>query len=153
MRRAMTALVVLVAATTTLASVASARPAAANQRVSIDQKGGSFVLTAASSGAIKDDKGALTACCWTSRHVTVAGQRLEVDNPRLTLTGANGTLNFRNRIEWVDVPGGLGILNGTWKVVGGTGAYAGMSGHGRVEGVQTKGGYGRVHFFGFLTSG
>jgi hypothetical protein len=49
----------------------------------------------------------LTACCWTTRYVTVAGQRLQVDNPRLTLTGRNGTLNLRNRIQWVDVPGVL----------------------------------------------
>jgi hypothetical protein len=152
MRKAFTTAVVLAAAAGVLATVAAARPVSAKQHVNMEEKGNSYVLTA-SSGALQGDKGTMTACCWTRSFVVVAGQRLEVDNPRLTFTGANGTLNLRNRIEWVDVPGGLGIFTGTWKVVGGDGAYKGMSGHGRVEGVQTASGYDRAQFFGFLTSG
>ena len=152
MRRAFTTAAVLAALAGMLATVAAARPVSAKQRVNIEEKGNSDVLTA-SSGAIQGDKGTITACCWTRRYVVVAGQRLEVDNPHLTFTGANGTLDLRNRIEWVNVPGGLGVFTGTWRVVGGAGAYKGVSGHGRVVGVQTAGGYDRAHFFGFLTSG
>jgi hypothetical protein len=154
MRKALTtaaALAILAVLAAMLTTAAAARPASAKQHVSIDEKGNSNVLTV-SSGAIPGGKFTMTACCWTRRHVVVAGQRLEVDNPHLTFTGANGTLVFRNRIEWVDVPGGLGIFSGTWRVVGGTGAYRSISGHGRVVGVQTAGGYDRAHFFGFLTS-
>ena len=34
----------------------------------------------------------------------------------------------RNRIEWVDLPDGWAVFTGTWKVIRGTGAYAGLSG-------------------------
>jgi len=152
MRKALTTAAVLAAVAATLTTVAAARTGSATQHVEITEKGDSYVLTP-SAGGVEGDKGAMTACCWTRRFVVVAGRRVEVDDPQLTLTGANGTLKFRNRIEWVDVPGNLGIFTGTWKVVGGTGAYKGLSGHGRVVGVQTAGGYDRAHFFGFLTSG
>jgi hypothetical protein len=150
MRKTLTTAAVLVAIAAALATVAAARPASKAERVSIMHKGGSFVLTPRSSGAIQADKGTLSACCWTARHVVVAGERLEVDDPSLTLTGAHGTLKLHNRIEWVNVPGGLGIFTGTWKVVGGTGGYAGLSGGGRIAGVQTAGGYARAQFFGLL---
>jgi len=148
--RKMLAVTLVLATVAMLATVAAARPVSAKQRVSIEQKGNSFVLTPSSSGQIQPDKGAFDACCWTTRHVVVAGQRLDVNDPHLTLTGANGTLKLRNRIEWVDVPGHLGIFTGRWKVVGGTGVYAGLSGGGRVAGVQTAGGYARARLFGFL---
>lgn len=153
MRKTLTALAILATAAAVLATVAAARPLAAKQRVSIEHKGNTFVLTPSSSGTIRRDKGAFAACCWSTRHVVLAGKRLAVNDPRLTLTGAVGTLKLRSRIEWVDVPGGLGIFTGTWRVVGGTGVYAGFSGKGRVAGVQTAGGYARSQFFGFLTPG
>jgi hypothetical protein len=149
MRRMLIVAAVLATAAT-VAAVAAARPVSAKQSVSIEQKGSSFVLTPNSSGAIQPDKGAFAACCWTTRNIVVAGERLEINDPHLTLTGADGTLKLRNRIRWIDVPGGLGIFTGTWKVVGGTGVYAGLSGGGRVAGVQTAGGYARAKLFGFL---
>jgi hypothetical protein len=152
MRKTLILAALLAVTAATLVTVADARPAASSERVRIERNGGSFVLAPASQGAIGRDTGKFTACCWNTRHTVVAGQRLEVNDPHLTLTGANGTLNLRNRIEWVNVPGGWGVFTGTWKVVGGTGAYAGVSGHGRVEGVQTAGGYARSQLFGFLTT-
>lgn len=153
MRKTMTAAAVLAIAAAILATVAAARPASTTQRVSIAQKGQSFVLTPTSSGAIGRDHGSFDACCWSRRQVLVAGQRLELDNPLLTFTGKSGTLRFRNRIRWVDIPDRWSIFTGTWKVVGGTGAYKGLSGTGQVAGVETPNGYDRVQFFGFLTSG
>jgi len=151
MRKALILVAVLAVTAATLVTAAAARTAASSERVLIERSGGSFVLMPTSTGAIGRDTGTFSACCWSTRHAVVAGQRLEVNDPHLTLTGANGTLNLRNRIEWVDVPDGWGIFTGTWKVVGGTGAYAGVSGHGRVEGVSTAGGYTRANLFGFLT--
>ena len=152
MRRTFIVAVVLAATTAILATVAAARPTTAKQRVSIAQKGNSFVLTPASSGAIQPDRGAFAACCWTTHHVVVAGQRLELNNPLLTFTGKNGTLKFGNRIVWVDLPDKWLLFTGTWTVVGGTGAYAGLSGSGHVDGAVTANGHDRVQFFGFLTS-
>ena len=142
----------LVAVAAVLAAVASARPNSAKQHVVIAHKGNSFVLTPTSPGAVKSDRGAWAACCWTHRHVVVAGQRLELDNPRLTLTGRNGTLELRNRITFVGLPDKWAIFTGTWKVIGGTGAYSGLSGDGQVFGTATPGGYPRVSQLGFLTS-
>ena len=134
-----------------LVTVAAARPGSTTQRLSIMEKGGQFVLTPTSSGAIQHDSGAFSSCCWTTRHVVRAGRRLDLDNPLLTLTGKNGTLKLRNHIIWVDVPDQWSIFTGTWKVVGGTGAYAGLSGHGRVAAAYSPSGVDRVQFFGFLS--
>ena len=68
------------------------------------------------------------------------GQKVTIyDGGVTTLTGKRGTLTIRDRNEWVDVsnentrdgyPHGVGI--GTWKVVRGTGQYAGVVGKGRM---------------------
>jgi hypothetical protein len=152
MRKTLILAALLAVTAATLVTAAGARPAASSERVRIERNGGSFVLAPTSPGAIGRDKGEFTACCWSTRHTVVAGQRLEVTDPHLTLTGANGTLKLHSRIEWVNVPGGWGVFTGTWKVVSGTGAYAGVSGHGSVEGVQTAGDYVRSQLFGFLTT-
>jgi hypothetical protein len=134
-----------------LAAVATARPTSTKQRVSITNTKGSFVLAPRSSGPIQGDSGTLAACCWTRRYVTRSGQRLELDNPQLTLTGKNGTLKLRNHIVWVDLPDGWSVFTGTWKFIGGTGAYAGLSGHGSVTAAVSPDGYDRTKFFGFLS--
>ncbi|HZR96493.1 MAG TPA: hypothetical protein VFA56_12415 [Gaiellaceae bacterium] len=81
-----------------------------------------------------------------------AGESLDVNDPRLTFRGAHGTLRIRNRIEWVDLPDGWSVFTGTWRAVGGTGAYASLSGSGRVAGVSTATGFSRVRLFGSLTA-
>ena len=56
-----------------------------------------------------------------------------------TLTGKRGTLTIRDRNEWIDLRAGRewpqaendGIAFSTWKVVRGTGQYAGIVGKGR----------------------
>jgi hypothetical protein len=96
---------------------------------------GAFVLTPLTTGAIKADTGAATFCCWTTRHIVRDGNTIDVDNPEMTLTGKHGTLVARNRIEWGDIPDGWMVFAGSWKVVRGTGDYAGLSGGGRAAGV------------------
>jgi hypothetical protein len=101
---------------------------------------GTFVLTALQTGALKRDSGTIDT--WTSipgRKVVRDGQTVTIYNGAVTtLTGKRGTLTIRDRNEWVDVsnentrygyPPGIGI--GTWKVVRGTGQYAGVIGKGR----------------------
>jgi hypothetical protein len=150
MRKTLTIAAALALMLALLATVAAARPASAEQRVSIMEKQNSFVLTPSSSGAIQSDSGKFAACCWSTRHVVRSGQRLTLNNPLLTLTGKNGTLKIRNHIVWVNLPNRWSIFTGTWKVVGGTGAYAGVSGHGSVADAETPSGYDRAQFFGFL---
>jgi hypothetical protein len=154
MRRKLTAIAVLAATAVTLAAVAAAGPVAAKQRVSIQLNGSgnrSFVLTALTNGALKSDFDAVTACCWSSHHIMRDGLSLEVNDPRLTLTGKQGTLVLRNRIEWIDVPDGWAVFTGTWKIVLGTGAYAKLSGGGRGGGVQLLNGTTKSGFEGFVS--
>ena len=80
------------------------------------------------------------------------GQAIEINNPQMTLTGKRGTLVARNQIGWIDVPDGLAVFTGTWKVISGTGDYAGLAGGGRGAGVQLANGTTKAQFEGFLNS-
>ena len=136
-------LVALVAAVT-LTSVAAAGPDAAKQRVAISMKlkevgDGTFVLIPLQSGTLKRDSGTVTVVFNDPTIVMRDGQRIDIFRNTYTVTGKRGTMSIRERTEFVNVsnekvPGfdftpGVGI--GTWKVVGGTGAYAKITGGGR----------------------
>ena len=143
MRARLTILAALVVAVT-LAAVAAAGPDAAKQRVAIDMKiypQGTFVLTPLQAGPLKRDSGTIDSN-WlsiTGRDVMRDGQKVRIyDGAVTTLTGKRGTLTIRDRNEWVDLgqdsnhdgeSDGIGIT--TWKVVRGTGQYAGIVGTGR----------------------
>ena len=153
MRTKLTAVAALAAAAATLAAVAAAGPVASKQRVAIHEDGtASFVLTPLTAGAIKRDTGSASFCCWTEQHVMRDGQAIDIDNPEMTLTLKRGTLVVRNRIGFVDIPDGWAVFTGTWKVVRGTGEYAGLSGSGRRAGVMLPDGSVKSRFEGFLTS-
>jgi len=156
MHRKLTAVAVLAITSVTLAAVAAAGPVAAKQQVAIQLTTGGtdepFVLTPQTAGAIKRDTGVATFCCWSSRRVMRDGQAIDINDPQLTLTGKRGTLVLRNRIEWVDIPDGWSVFTGTWKVIRGTGGYAGLSGGGRGAGVQLANSSGKSQFDGFLSS-
>src|SRR5262245_52959746 len=142
--KAVQAMLIALAATIVLTSVAAAGPDAANQRVAIDMKiypQKKFVLTPLRPGPLKSDSGTISST-WLSvpgRAVMRDGQKVTIYNGAVTkLTGKRGTLTLRDRNEWVDAssvntragyPPGVGI--GTWAVVRGTGQYAGMVGKGR----------------------
>ena len=150
-----TAIAAFAAIAVTSVSIAAAGPVAAKQRISIQVRGIAtepFVLRPLTSGAIKRDTGTATFCCWTSRHVIRDGQSIELNNPQMTLTGKRGTLVVRNHIEWIDVPDGWAIFTGTWKVIRGTGDYAGLSGGGRAAGVALTNNNEKTQFEGFLGS-
>ena len=133
----------VLAAAVTLTSVAAAGPEAAKQRVAIDAKilpQGAFVLTPFKDGGRRD--GGTFTGNWRSaswRDVIRDGQTVSIYTPVVwTLTGKRGTLTIRERTEWVGLENDAnrdgqqdGIALGTWKVVRGTGEYAGITGSGR----------------------
>ena len=125
------------------------RSETASQHPGEERKVG-FVLTPMTAGAIKPDTGTSSFCCWTQRFTTRDGQTIEINNPQMTLTGKRGTLVVRNQIGWIDVPDGFAVFTGTWKVISGTGAYAGLAGGGRGAGVQLANGNTKAQFDGFL---
>jgi len=149
------ALAALAVLAVTLTAVASAGSAKAKQRVAIQidsTSGEGFALNPLTSGALKPDTGTVTFCCWTQRFIKRHGESIEINNPRMTLTGKQGTLVARNRIGWIDVPDGLSVFTGTWKVIRGTGAYAGLVGGGRGAGVDLGDSTDHAQFEGFLSS-
>jgi hypothetical protein len=152
----LTAIGALAAIAATLAAVGAAAPGAAKQGIEIQltDKGDvdGFVLTPLGSGAIRADSGTASWCCWTTTFVTRNGQQIKVNNPQLTLTGRRGTLVARNRIEWFEFTDGLAVTTSTWKVIRGTGDYAGLSGGGLGAGFSLPNGTGRTQFEGFLSA-
>ena len=152
MGRKLIAVAAFAAAAVPLAAVAAAAPVAAKQRVAIQEKGqASFVLMPLTPGAIKRDTGTASFCCWTERHTMRDGQAVDINDPEMTLTLKRGTLVIRNRIGFVDIPDGWSVFTGTWKVIRGTGDYAGLSGGGRRAGVMLPNGNVTSQFEGFLS--
>jgi hypothetical protein len=159
---------VALAVAVTLASAAAAGPAAAKQRVAISMKictpgksQSTFVLTPQQSGLLKTDSGTLTSN-WTStpgHKVMRDGQEVTIyDGAVTTLTGKRGTLTIRDRNVWVELAidgngdgedDGIGFS--TWKVVRGTGQYAGIVGKGQ-GGHAGLGCPWYARYEGFLTS-
>jgi hypothetical protein len=147
MKARVVALVIAVAAVM-MTSVAAAGPAPAKQRVAINMKicspgrsQGTFVLTPLQAGPLKHDSGTIDSN-WLSiigRDVMRDGQKVTIYVGAVTtLTGKRGTLTIRDRNEWVDLAHdgngdgeNDGIAFSTWKVVRGTGQYAGTVGNGR----------------------
>ena len=118
------ALLVAVAAIVTLTSTAAARPAAAKkQRVAWMTGAGRTTLVSdialfpLQAGPLKADSGKIIA------------KSHEGDDP-VTFKGRRGTLVFTTEQKWTDVGRGFGVATGTWKVVRGTGQYAGVTGGG-----------------------
>ncbi len=105
--------------------------------------GGTFVLTPLQAGTFNRDSGTASLAYNDPTIVIREGQRINIYRNTYTLRGKRGSLSIRERAEFVSVsnekvPGfdfTPGVGTGTWKVVGGTGAYAEVTGGGR-SGVQ-----------------
>jgi hypothetical protein len=152
------AVLVAIATAGTLASIAAARPLAAKQGVMITSQAAKptstapFVLTPLQPGALKRDSGT-ESCTWKGPHIVMReGQKAEIYDPVVcTDKGSRGSLTIRSRIEWVDAGSGYHVGAGTWKVVRGTGQYAGVTGGGRSGGVWLDRGPWSGRSEGFLT--
>ena len=130
-------LVALVAAVT-LTAVAAAHPEAKKQRIAFTTQASHtttvspFVLTPLEAGAIKADSGKMIASSVSAdREVIREGQSVSIMSAPATLKGKLGTLVVRFRSEWVDAGNGYSVAIDSWKVVRGTGQYAGVTGGGR----------------------
>jgi hypothetical protein len=115
-----------------LATVGTAAPAGAKQRVAITSKTGvnTFVLTPLQRGAVRRDAGTVTWGSPSERTIVRGGQTVEIDNILATLAGKNGSLQLQFRIEWLNAGNKYFIGVGKWTVVRGTGAYERVSGAG-----------------------
>jgi hypothetical protein len=137
--KARLALLLAFAAMVTLAAVATASPEAAKQRVEITLGGGAnpgsaqkFVLFALSAGPLEPDSGPSSSFVANKRTVTRDGQPAQIVTWVSTQEGKRGSFVVRARIEHIDAGNGFHIGTGTWRFVSGTGAYAGLTGGGRV---------------------
>lgn len=155
-RQAALALVALVAAVT-LTSVAAAGPDAARQRVAVTtQASGStasspFVLIPLQAGSLRRDSGTwIAGSLEVDRVVVREGQKVSIAEAPSTLKGKLGTLVIRYRTEWVDAGNGHTVGADTWKVVRGTGQYAGVTGGGRGGSVNLSNGSWSSHAEGVL---
>jgi hypothetical protein len=129
------AILVALAVAVGLTSVAAATPEAAKQRVAFDAKilpEATFVLTPLQRGRLKEDSGTFRGNWRTAPggDVQRGGQTVGIYTNTWTLTGKRGTLTIREQIEWVSVGNNDHVATGTWKVVRGTGQYAGIAGSG-----------------------
>ncbi|HLG08918.1 MAG TPA: hypothetical protein VI409_09665 [Gaiellaceae bacterium] len=148
------AVLVAIVAAVTLTSVAAAGPDAAKQRVAIvmnDLPDGKFLLSPFQLGAVKSDSGRTSVALSGPNVVMREGQTIEVWRNTWTLTGKRGSLTIRERVEWIDA-GQPFIGTGTWKLVRGTGQYAGIAGSGRSAsaGLNRANGAWFVRYEGFL---
>jgi hypothetical protein len=136
MRVVLSAALAALVAACALTSIAAAGPAATKQRVQIDIEtvpGKGFVLSPLEVGALERDSGAQSCKDEVATsEVLRDGQQNYVTGCRaMVLTGKRGTLVLRYQYAWVEAGGSYNIATGTWKVLRGTGKYAGVSGHGR----------------------
>jgi len=126
-----------VAAAVTLTSVAAAGPDAAKQRVMITTQAAETttvspaVFTPLQTGALKRDSGTQTGAIPPERVVMRDGQRVSIYDGVSTFKGKRGTFVSRYHSEWVEAGNGYHVATSTWKVVRGTGQYAGVTGGGR----------------------
>jgi hypothetical protein len=122
---------------------------------------GTFVLTPLRGGPLKGDSGTISHNFLSIRghDVMRVGQKVTIyDGGVATLTGKRGTLTIRDRSEWVNLGNDANqdgnedsVAFGTWKVVRGTGQYAGIVGKGR-DGHAGLGCPWYARYEGFLSS-
>ena len=154
MRALQSVFVVLAAAM--LTSVASAGDDATKQRVEINMKifpKKMFVLTPLQAGALERDSGTQSCNGEPDKgEVLRDGQEIFPWTCRAwVFNGKRGKLVLRSQFGWIEAGGPYNIATGTWKVVRGTGQYAGVTGGGRSAQVGSPSGW-FARYQGYLTS-
>jgi hypothetical protein len=135
-------LLALTSATATLVSAAPATPAR-QHRIVIEQKmafgarEGRFVLHVLTPGPVGTDTGSF-AHRDGARTGTIRGGQGVARYLLLTqYSGKHGSFLVRQQLELVAAGNSYTVGTGTWSIVGGAGAYAGMIGSGRQGSVLT----------------
>lgn len=155
-------LLVVLAAALALTTATAAGPESTRQRIAIGaaiMPSQEFVLTPFKAGALKRDEGTFTGN-WRNapgKELVRNGVKVGIYTNTWTLDGERGTLTIRERIEWRDTGADGngdgnddGVAFGSWSVVRGKGAYAGLKG----SGGSAHAGLGNpwnARFEGFLT--
>ena len=150
--------VVALATAFVVTSVASADTDAMKQRVQIDMKihpAKTFALATLQSGPLTRDSGT-HACNGGDPDDLGTVQRDGQEAFRWecrawTFAGKRGKLVLRSQFTWIEAGGPYNIATGSWKVVRGTGQYAGVTGGGRSAQVGGPSGW-LARYQGFLTS-
>jgi hypothetical protein len=130
---------VTLASALVLAAAAGAGPIASKQRIQIETSHGSFVFSPLKVGALRRDTGT-HGCSGIERKGEVfrdGQQAFTHDCSAWTFSGKRGSLVLHNEFAWVAGPKHSSVASGSWKVIRGTGQYAGISGHGRSVHVAT----------------
>ena len=139
LRNAITLVVLGLLASLALDGVSGATPTAARQRIVITvtilpgaAPNGTFKLTALQAGPVRTDSGSVTSVDRGETKGVRDGQAF-AHYPRTTATfaGKKGTLVLREDQYIVSAGTGVDVDTGTWIVVSGKRAYAGMTGKGR----------------------
>lgn len=113
---------------------ASATAGPAKQRVAVTVKPGAVntvVLQPLTKGELKRDSGTVTWRRKSGRVEVRKGQRVEYWVGTGAFALKHGRMLIRFNIEWLDAGRDHEAGTGTWKVVGGAGRYAKLSGAGR----------------------
>jgi hypothetical protein len=152
-------LVALAVASMAISSSVSASPGASHQRVMIQLKyrfgspTGRFVFYALTQGSLELDSGRYTYAAVERPSILRNGQGIAVYVATAVLSGKRGTFTLHWRGEFVGAGDGNTVGKGSWSLLRGTGAYAGVTGGGRLACVVfTPRGYTSMQFEGLLSA-
>lgn len=153
----LTALAVVVSIGT---AAVSAAPASRPQRIMLVEQHrfgaptGTFVLHALSPGPLSLDSGSHDYAAAERPPVIRDGQGIAVYVLVEAFAGKRGTIVVRSRIELVGAGNGTTVGTGSWSIVRGTRAYAGLRGGGRAAVVvMTPGGFTSSQYEGLVRTG
>ena len=120
----------------TITGVTGATATAKKQRVVINMKErpgvGSFTLIPMTQGPLVGDAGKYTWITTSKSKGEQDGQEFERVVATVTYEGKQGTFVVKEVDTLVAVGIGQRVSTGTWKIVRGTGVYAGVTGSGRL---------------------
>jgi hypothetical protein len=148
MYRTFAAVVAVAALASPVVAAGTADATGKKQRIAIEERfnalgsTGSWRVTPLTPGRLDRDSGSLSYTGNITGTAMRNGARVNLIRGRHTLTGRGGTVTVSHRVESADVRLGSGYSAdvGTWKVVGGTGSYAGLTGGGRLAAVAMPNG-------------
>ena len=106
---------------------------------------------------VEDDKGLATDLLTDGGRAVRNGMSVGLAVARQKLIGRRGTLRISVRLDVYDIEydgsytNGSRVLLGTWRIMGGTGAYSGLRGGGRYAGIVPPTGRTAEHEEGWVT--